>query len=382
MHDSLDLDALKKQIEQSKTQTDRYNRWLLYIRIGLVVLMVGTLGLVFLVDTFPFMDIQVLNVMIVILVVALVVHTVYPAVVAWRNLRQYSARIIAYAPPFVHRPSTYTVIWELRGFLWMCAVVVIVLIGHDYILNAPLIAIFLYILPIIVYLLNQRVMLWISKGGLPRINAAFKILPFSHRLQYFRVGVAYQNQDFVQMEAIVRKLLTTCTDYAFPNVMLELIVLGECLIHLERLEEVVPILEAAIKISPTASLSYVSLGEWYLDQEVDAERAVELLDIALANTLPKHTVLYAAQHAISAQALALTGHTIRARASIETALAALAKMPASTASQVNRRIGYAHKGLGEIEVARTHFNRAIELNPNGLSGKLARQALESLPVAT
>jgi len=69
---------------------------------------------------------------------------------------------------------------------------------------------------------------------------------------------------------------------------------------------------------------------------------------------------------------------IRAKASITTALGAVDNMPPTTASEVNRRVGYAYQVLGETETAHTHFARAIELDPKSLYGDLARQALESL----
>jgi hypothetical protein len=378
MHDSLDLEALTKQIAYLKARSERDKTRTRYIQIALIIMIVVIFVVAFLYETFPLRDKSLLILGIVIGLPVLAAYIFYPMFLAWRNLHEYSSRIITYAPDFVYRPRAINIIWELRSYFWLCIVVILTATTHEQLVASPLPTIVAYTLPITLAYIYKRFMAWIYNGGLPRVNIALKILPASHRLLYFRAIFTYQKQQFVEAETIFRNLLKSRTDYATPNVVLELLLLSEALAHQKRFEEVIPLLEAAIRISPVASLSYVDLAEWYLDHEVDAERAVELLDIALANTPSKQVVLYAAQQAIAAHALALTGRIIRARASLSTALGALDKMPAVTASEVNRRMGYAYQALGEIETARSHFNRAIELIPNDLYGDLARQALESL----
>jgi hypothetical protein len=378
MRDSLDLAALKEQIIQSKARTERNKAWIRYIQIAVAIMVVVSFVIALLYTNIRLRDKSLLILVIVILLPVLMAYIFYPIFVTWRNIREYSMRIITYAPEFVYRPRVINIIWELRSHFWLCIVIVSAAILHEQILKSPLVAILLYMLPTILTYVYNRIMVWVYKGGLPRVDTALKVLPASHRLLYFRAIFIYQNQQFTDAESIIRKLLASRTDYANPNVVVELLMLSECWMRQQRFEEVIPLLEAAIKISPVASLTYADLAEWYLDHEVDAERAVDLLDIALANTPTKQIILYAAQQAISAQALALTGRTIRAKASINTALAAIDKMAAITASEVNRRIGNAYQALGETEVARTHFTRAVELDPNGIYGNLARQALDLL----
>ncbi|MBA3874016.1 MAG: hypothetical protein ABI970_15565 [Chloroflexota bacterium] len=378
MRDSLDLAALKEQITQSKARSERNKTWIRYIQIAVAIMIAMSFVITVLYTNLRLRDKSLLILVILILLPVLMAYIFYPMFVTWRNIREYSMRIMTYAPDFVYRPRAINMIWELRSHFWLCIVLVSAAILHEQILKSPLVAILLYMLPTILTYIYNRIMVWVYTGGLPRVNTALKVLPASHRLLYFRAIFIYQNQQFTDAEFIIRKMLASRTDYANPNVVVELLMLSECWMRQQRFEEVMAILEAAIKISPIASLTYADLAEWYLDHEVDAERAVDLLDIALANTPTKQVILYAAQQAISAQALALTGRTIRAKASINTALDAIDKMAAITASEVNRRIGYAYMALAETEAARSHFTRAVELDPNGLYGNLARQALDLL----
>src|SRR5690242_12194351 len=105
MHDSLDLASLKKQIDQMKAQTQRDKTWLRYIQIALVVILFFGFGLFFLKDTIRFRDTSLLRAALVIVLPFMMVYTLYPLYLAWRNVHNYSNRIITYAPDFVRRPT-------------------------------------------------------------------------------------------------------------------------------------------------------------------------------------------------------------------------------------------------------------------------------------
>jgi tetratricopeptide (TPR) repeat protein len=382
MHDTLDLEALKKQIEQLKAESQRYRRWTRYFTIVGIV----TLGASFFQSSSDdILDLTSSNLLIAEIIIYLtlfVTLSLAPTVVMWHKIRRYSARIATHAPDFVHRPNVFEIIWELRTQIWISAALVFACIFYKEIIESPQSAILLYAPLAIVFTIDWSFTYWISKGDLPLINAALKAFPHSHRLLYFRVEKSLQNENVAEAETIILKLLSSRTDYGNPNVDTELFLLSECLTYQKRFDEVVPILEAVIKINPTATIGYASLADWYLDQGVDAERAVDLLDIAIANTAPKAIVLYALHHAMIAQSLALTGQFIRAKTSLEIGLGTLDKMPAVVAADTYRRAGYVYKALGETETARSHFNHAVELDPNGLYGDLARKALHSLTVTT
>lgn len=382
MRDSLDLDALKQQIARMTAQAERDRRWTGYMTRAIIVMLIVSVVILGLNVFISLGSVSFFYALAGLMALLLLTFTAFLSFITWRNIRGYSQRVKHFAPAFVHRPNLRDMLWEMRTYIWLWAVLFGCIILIDQFLNIPWVATLLYIAPYLASYIIQRTYIWIYFGGLPRVNAALKLFPYSHKLLLARANFILNNHDTDGAIVILTRLLTSRTDYANPNVVLELLLYSEALAHQERFNEAVQLFEAAIQIQPTAAIAYGSLAETYLNQDIEYERAVALLDIALPLTNPKEIYAYPAEHAVYAHALAKTNHVLRAKASIGIAEAAIDKLPPANASACYRHLGQAYLALGDVDTAHLRLNRAIELDRDGVSGKLAQRVLEKLSQPT
>jgi tetratricopeptide (TPR) repeat protein len=152
--------------------------------------------------------------------------------------------------------------------------------------------------------------------------------------------------------------------------------LGYALVLAGRYEEALPLLESALRIKPDLSNAYDSLACWYLEQGVFPQRALQIAQEALEHTPKTKSVSRAIQLATGARAYALTKNETYTRALLGEALAMAGK--GSMDAEIYRQAGHAMKALGDQQSAAAHFKRAVQLNPQGIFGKKAQQALEGL----
>ena len=129
---------------------------------------------------------------------------------------------------------------------------------------------------------------------------------------------------------------------------------------------------------PSLSNTYDSLATWYLEQKLDPQRAVELSEVALELIQSKNESSDAVQKITYALALAVIGQNDRAEGLIEQALEAAEHVDTRIRADLNRQIGHARLAQGNREAAVEHFRKAIELDPDGIFGKLAHRALDSI----
>jgi tetratricopeptide (TPR) repeat protein len=377
MRDSLDLAELKEQIQKTKDAADERKNVSNIAGRGLVVVTIIFIPLIFVSEFFSADGDRFLNLVWYILALITLALIGWFGVLAYRQLKQLASRMTKYAPSFVIPPNHLAILGELRVYAWIFVVIAPSLFFIQQLFQFILV-IFVPFLPLLLY---RRFMYWVSKGGLPRIERMQRVFPNNSTLLHFQAISLLNIGQVVEAEHTFRALLSRKYHLSIGTIPLLLNNLGYCLTLVERYDEALPILEAAIRIDPSTSSSFDSLAQWYLQQNLDPERALELTEIAIANTKSELIDSIGVQHATSAHAAALTGRISRAKALLSQALQAIDKVQPSTAAEINRQVGYAYLAMGDEQAARTHFTRAVELDPNGLYGKLAQRAFYSLPSA-
>jgi tetratricopeptide (TPR) repeat protein len=300
---------------------------------------------------------------------------VAPRVVwAFQQHQAFSARLEKYAPNFVPR----TMVWEtLRLVVSWGGITVGSLIAI--LVPSLIFPVFVLALAFAVFQsVRRRFLWWAYKGGLPRIEQMLRILPGNAFLLIGKANYQIPINQLVEAANTYRELLTQRWNRSLYDVPVCLNNLGICLLYGGHYEEALPLLEGAVQISPNFYYIYDSLAIWYLEQELNAERAVDLSELALELSFPKDEHASPGEKATCSHALALTGRNTRADTLIEQALNSTEPLQASARAEIQRRVGYARRAQGNREAAIEHFQRAVELDPDGIYGKLSRRALDSL----
>jgi Tfp pilus assembly protein PilF len=151
--------------------------------------------------------------------------------------------------------------------------------------------------------------------------------------------------------------------------------LGYALVLAGYYDEALPLLETALRVLPSLGNAYDSLATLYLEQGILPERALELTQMALQRApLSPQKIVRGIQLATCACAYGLTGQVDEAYAAVEEALTLVNEAPLS--AEIFRQAGWAMHAVGDIDTAYSYFQRAVELDPNGLFGRLSREALQ------
>jgi tetratricopeptide (TPR) repeat protein len=134
--------------------------------------------------------------------------------------------------------------------------------------------------------------------------------------------------------------------------------------------------EAAIEIEPNNYLRYGDLAEFYLYQQIEHERALELMEFE--NQHLKQ--IPATTYALYSWVLAANGRNNEAQAQIQL-------IPASLDNVVERQyiyycLGWTHYYLGSRESAKASFDKAITMTPHAkLYADKAKQSVEQLQLS-
>jgi len=158
--------------------------------------------------------------------------------------------------------------------------------------------------------------------------------------------------------------------------------LGHTLLALGRWREATATFECTVTLVPAAIDSIEGLASALLRQNLEPRRALGRIDQALelartAVQIPdglKHTISYL--QADRAQALAMLENFTEASVSLELADVEVTDSVPFQAGILWRR-GQALSLMSGADEAATEFARAIEIDPNGLYGKLAANALKA-----
>lgn len=144
-------------------------------------------------------------------------------------------------------------------------------------------------------------------------------------------------------------------------------------------------LEEAVKLYPESSIPYRQLALFYLDQSIQPQRAMEVTD-AMMNFAPRkplslrfnlnyswHVVLL-----VHAWALAGIGRFEEANALVERAINEMGEYHYPVNALIYTIAGNIKRLESQIEDARAYYQRAVTLDPDGLNGRQAAQALSDL----
>jgi tetratricopeptide (TPR) repeat protein len=373
MHDSLDLTGLRQEAQKASEASafnQKLNRYGLWIFFGTFVLFAiilpsrsGSIP-----GTITLIIIGILAVVVLLLLLPGITQSFR----AFRKSRQDIERIRAYAPACVRRKPTQ----NLRRILYIAFWFTPVALSIAQVI--PVVSAMAFYAVMFIFQMTYRAFFpWAYRGGAVRVDRLLRLFPGNYYLLSYKADFLVLAGQLNSANDILRRLLS---EGNYPNAWSLSLLLNNLagrLMLLENYGETLPMLEAAIRISPGFHYAYDTLASWYLEQNLDPERAVELSDMAIEYGGGSRPV----QQATNARALALTGRFTRAEIMLEKVLKAIEHASSLDAAEINRQIGYTYVALGDQEAARKHFENAVTLDTNGIFGNLARRALDTLPVS-
>jgi hypothetical protein len=143
------------------------------------------------------------------------------------------------------------------------------------------------------------------------------------------------------------------------------------------------LLEAAVQVPQHTASFHVALATCLLSQKKDAERARELMEVALATTDTQTTAYgrnadYVRRLGRYAWALAACGRREDAEAQLKKAFAGSKGLKDRDLAGLHYFTGEAWRSLGEWKKAQAAFNEALRLSPDGSAATSAKKALAKL----
>ncbi|MBZ0282973.1 MAG: hypothetical protein K8L97_19695 [Anaerolineae bacterium] len=143
-------------------------------------------------------------------------------------------------------------------------------------------------------------------------------------------------------------------------------------------------IQAAAQIMPENPDLLNGLAFYYLDQSVHLERGLEIMEYIMStHPRPKHNRFMQLNQwrewkGTEARLLALLGKNARADAAVDEMFGAADPAFIPGLADANLDAGFVRKTQGDLAAAREHFQRAIDLDPNGYNGRVATTELNAL----
>jgi len=157
--------------------------------------------------------------------------------------------------------------------------------------------------------------------------------------------------------------------------------LADTLLDQELYAEAKECLDQAMQLDIGQGGPCNEMASWYLRQGIEPQKALELVEQAIAaqeRAFPQYTrALLPIRLVNKAWALSLLGRPHEAEATIEEALRLARFRVAASWGFVYWTAGMAFAAMGEPVKAREHFELACKIDPHGNYGKRARMALVS-----
>jgi tetratricopeptide (TPR) repeat protein len=294
--------------------------------------------------------------------------------VAYQQHQLFAKRLDQFAPAYIPR----TRLWDMVRIVGMYTLLSLLILFAVVLDNVWIILVLGIIGVRLFWLAYNKLLQWTYAGGLIRTDQVLKFLPGNFYLQMNRGALLMSLGRLDESAQVFKELLTRKQRRNIYFIPLLLNNLGYCLLLMKRYAEALPLLEASIRIAPSLTHTYDTLAGWYLEQKADPERALELTEIALELNNPKDIASVAIQQATSGRALFMTGRDTRAEAMLEQALSVATHLPTIVKAEINRQVGYARLAQGNETAAVEHFQKAVALDPAGLYGKMAQEALETI----
>ncbi|MHB8749394.1 MAG: tetratricopeptide repeat protein [Aggregatilineales bacterium] len=156
--------------------------------------------------------------------------------------------------------------------------------------------------------------------------------------------------------------------------------LGYVFLHQGRYPEATRAFQGALKLDPKAGHAIAGLAEIYLFQRIQPQKALDLVIGFLHNYMLSRVAdrtIWGAILGDEAWAFAMLGQQAKAEASLEDAFQRMDRSFKPGMAGLHYRAGQVYKRNKRARVVKD-FERAIELDPEGSWGQLARQALQEL----
>ncbi len=187
-----------------------------------------------------------------------------------------------------------------------------------------------------------------------------------------------------EAEDALRRSLSS--SHASENYGFALEYLGEALMEQGRYDEAMRSYEAALHAFPWLHRPYRGMAELLLRQGKNPDKALEYIEKIIDFTglsWPQRKSNGRPQDdhwALKAWALARLGRSSEVAPAIEEALKATDKRCLPDLAATHYRAGMAMQSLGNMSEAKEHFERAVELDPQGRRGTLAKAAMREATV--
>jgi tetratricopeptide (TPR) repeat protein len=162
--------------------------------------------------------------------------------------------------------------------------------------------------------------------------------------------------------------------------------LGDVLMEQGRCDEAMRSYEAGLLAFPWRRRPYRGMAEMLLRQEKNSQQALEyvekIVDFSGLSWRERQGNGRSQDDywALKAWALARIGRSSEVAQAVENALRATAKNCRPDLATTHYRAGMAMQALGNQSAANEHFERALDLDPNGRRGALAKEALRQASV--
>ncbi len=150
----------------------------------------------------------------------------------------------------------------------------------------------------------------------------------------------------------------------------------------KRYEEALAILEITIHMHPEFASTYDTLAGWYLQQNLYPERALELAQFGFELKPPQLTIGKKASKSVRlatrAWAEAKTGMIDQAKSTLKQAFKISDPNYVPIYAELHRLAGETALVCSEEGKAKTYFQKAATLDPNGRIGQLAKDMLNQM----
>lgn len=206
-----------------------------------------------------------------------------------------------------------------------------------------------------------------------------------HELPYWEAIIRQLKGESAEAEALWYDMLEMSKGNAnIQMVSAALNNIGYTLIAQDRADEALTYFEASIRLYPDSPTLYRGLMGCYSELDIAPERALELgLFMMSLGHKPRFNLGYAFSewaNMLSAMAVAYAniGNMIESRAYMTQAFEIGDAQFRSNRADLHNAAGYIESVDSNFDVARQHYEQALQIDPNGVTAKNARKYLASL----
>ncbi len=192
----------------------------------------------------------------------------------------------------------------------------------------------------------------------------------------------------LECEAVWRKVLTETQNSGPGFASISLTNIGTMLLRQNKSDAALPLLEGAVRLLPDYAFPYRTLAHYYQEIGEAPERALELSDAMVRFArkprlaLPLLATEWASNLATYALTLATAGQTAKANEYMGRAFSETDRWFRPGVANLHVSAGQIAMLANDLGTARTHYETALTLDPEGHAGREARDLLNKLNTAT